>query len=33
MVTDTYEQILNQYKSTEKSTKNNSQKNIFKKFA
>lgn len=33
MVTDTYEQILNQYKSTEKSTKNEIPKKIFKKFA
>lgn len=33
LVTDTYEQILNQYKNTEKSTKNSNQKNIFKKFA
>lgn len=33
MVTDTYEQILNQYQSIEKSTKiNNSKKNL-KKFA
>lgn len=33
LVTDTYEQILNQYKNTEKSTKNSNQKNILKKFA
>lgn len=33
LVTDTYEQILNQYKNTDKSTKNSNQKNIFKKFA
>ena len=33
LVTDTYEQILNQYKNAEKSTKNSNQKNILKKFA
>jgi hypothetical protein len=33
LVTDTYEQILNQYKNTDKSAKNSNQKNIFKKFA
>jgi hypothetical protein len=33
LVKDTFEQILNQYKSVEKSTKINSQKNFFKKFA
>lgn len=33
LVTDTYEQILNQCKNAEKSTKNSNQKNILKKFA
>lgn len=33
MVTDTYEQILNQYRSIEKSTKISNSKKNFKKFA
>lgn len=33
LATDTYEQILNQYKNNENSAKTDNQKNFFRKFA